>query len=69
MGNDSRVFEGADLVFVTESVYAVVQICMLMDCGVSSEILTRKANSSTMTWYRERLKAAIARVRRQLTSQ
>jgi hypothetical protein len=69
MGNDSRVFEGADLVFVTESVYAVVRMCMLMDCGVSPEILTRKANSPTMMWYRERLKAAIARVRRQLASQ
>jgi hypothetical protein len=69
MGSDSRVFEGADLLFLTESVYAVVRICMLMDCGVSPEILTRKANSPRMMWYRERLKVAIARVRSQLASQ
>jgi hypothetical protein len=69
LGTDSRVFEGADLVFLTESVYAVVRICMLMECGVSPEILTRKANSPTMTWYRERLKAALETVRSQVASQ
>jgi hypothetical protein len=66
LANDSRVFEGADLVFLTESVYAVVRICMLMECGVSHETLTRKANSSTAAWYRDRLKASLHTVRTQL---
>jgi hypothetical protein len=69
LGTDSRVFDGADLIFLTESVYAVVRICMLMECGVSPETLTRKANSPTMTWYRERLMETIERVRRQLANQ
>jgi len=69
LGTNSRVFHGADLLFLTESVYAVVRICMLMECGVSPETLTRKANSPTMTWYRERLKGTIEKVRSQLAGQ
>jgi hypothetical protein len=69
LGNNSRVFHGADLLFLTESVYAVVRICMLMECGVSSETLTKKANSPAMTWYRDRLKATIEKVRSQLAGQ
>ena len=43
IGPKSREFRGEDLLFLTESVYAVVRICMLMECGVSHEILTSKA--------------------------
>jgi hypothetical protein len=66
LATESRVFDGADLLFLTESVYAVVRICMLMECGVSPETLTEKANSSTMTWYRDRLRGAMENVRSQL---
>jgi hypothetical protein len=69
LANDSRIFEGADLIFLTESVYAVVRICMLMECGVSPKTLTEKANSSTVAWYRDRLKGALKNVRSQLASQ
>jgi hypothetical protein len=66
IGPDSKEFRGEDLLLLTESVYAVVRICMLMECGVSHEILTRKANSSSIAWYRERLKGSMERVRSQL---
>jgi hypothetical protein len=66
IGPDSRIFRGEDLLFLTESVYAVVRICMLMECGVSQEILTSKANSSSVTWYRDRLMGSMERVRSQL---
>jgi hypothetical protein len=66
IGPDSKEFRGEDLLLLTESVYAVVRICMLMECGVSHEILTRKANSSSITWYRERLQGGMERVRSQL---
>ncbi len=66
LGTNSRVFRGADLLFLTESVYAVVRICMLLECCVSHETLVEKANSSTSTWYRDRLKGSLERVRRQL---
>jgi hypothetical protein len=66
IGPKSREFRGEDLVFLTESVYAVVRICMLMECGVSHEILTSKANSSSMSWYRDRLVRSMERVRSQL---
>ncbi|HKR49383.1 MAG TPA: HEPN domain-containing protein [Pseudonocardiaceae bacterium] len=68
LGNNSRMFDGGDLTFLTESVYAVVRICMLMECGVSPETLIEKVNSPTITWYRERLKETIERVRSQFTS-
>jgi hypothetical protein len=66
IGPDSKEFRGEDLLLLTDSVYAVVRICMLMECGVSHEILTRKANSSSITWYRERLQRGMERVRSQL---
>ncbi|MEV4139370.1 HEPN domain-containing protein [Dactylosporangium sp. NPDC049742] len=63
---DSPEFSGGDLMFLTESVYAVVRTCMLLDCGVSIDILTQKASSNRLFWYRERLAEAIERVREQL---
>ena len=68
LGTDSREFVGADLVFLAESVYAVVRICILIECGVSPATLAAKADSQAMTWYRERLKGAIATVRDQLAA-
>ena len=64
---DSPEFDGGDLVFLTESVYAVVRICMLLDCGVSIDALTQKADSDTVYWYRGRLARSIERVRQQLS--
>jgi hypothetical protein len=66
---DSRVFLGADLLFLSESVYAVVRICMLLECGVAPEALIEKANAPTMTWYRNRLKKSLEKARSQLTTQ
>jgi ApeA N-terminal domain 1 len=62
---DSPEFDGGDLVFLTESVYAVVRICMLLDCGLPINTLTQKADSGSVYWYRERLAQAIERVREQ----
>jgi hypothetical protein len=64
---DSQEFNGGDLVFLTESVYAVVRICMLLDCGVAIDTLTQKAHSDTVYWYRGRLALSIERVREQLS--
>jgi hypothetical protein len=64
---DSPELNGGDLVFLTESVYAVVRICMLLDCGVSIDTLTQKADSDTVYWYRSRLAQSIERVRQQLS--
>jgi hypothetical protein len=65
---DSRVFRGGDLLFLSESVYAVVRICMLMECGAAHEMLIEKANAPMMTWYRNRLKKSLEKVRSQLAS-
>jgi len=69
LGNNSRSFEGSDLLFLAESVYAVVCICMLLECGVSSETLASKVNSHRMTWDRERLMKLIVNVRSQFTDE
>jgi hypothetical protein len=63
---DSPEFDGGDLVFLTDSVYAVVRICMLLDCGVSIDTLTQKADSYPVYGYRGRLAKSIERVRNQL---
>jgi hypothetical protein len=63
---DSPEFDGGDLVFLTESVYAVVRICMLLDCGVAIDTLKQKADSDTIYRYRGRLAQSIERVREQL---
>ncbi|WP_433051126.1 HEPN domain-containing protein [Dactylosporangium sp. CS-033363] len=63
---DSPEFDGGDLVNLTDSVYAVVRTCMLLDCGVSMEMLTRKASSANVFWYRGRLAQSIERVREQM---
>jgi ApeA N-terminal domain 1 len=63
---DSPEFDGGDLVFLTESVYAVVRICMLLDCGVPIDTLTQNADSGSVYWYRGRLAQAIEHVREQL---
>ena len=63
---DSPEFDGGDLVFLTESAYAVVRICMLLECGVPINVLTQKADSGSVYWYRQRLAQAIERVREQL---
>lgn len=66
LGNNSQTFDGSDLHFLAESVYAVVRICMLIECGVPLETLTEKANSPAIAWYRDRLLKAIERVRKQV---
>jgi hypothetical protein len=53
--------EGADLFYMAESVYAVVRVCMLLESGVSMDIIDRKANEPHMLWYKGQLAASIAR--------
>ena len=62
----SPEFSGSDLRVLTDSVYAVVRTCMLLDCGVSMETLAEKADSEPLSWYRHRLEEAINRVREDL---
>ena len=66
LGDNSRKFSGSDLFFLAESVYAVVRICMLLEAGVSVELLTEKASAQAVTWYRERLKGSVDRIRQEL---
>lgn len=66
LAGDSRAFSGSDLIFLTESVYAIVRLCMLMESGVSQETLIQKATASNMTWYRGRLMETIEKVRMQI---
>lgn len=66
LGAQPRVFDGGDLYFLSESVYAVLRICMLHEVGVAHETLAAKANADSMTWYGERLKRSLAAVRAEL---
>ncbi|WP_158698016.1 ApeA N-terminal domain 1-containing protein [Streptomyces prunicolor] len=64
MGEVARSFGGAELAFLTESVISVVRVCMLLECGVESEILRAKADSYAIIWYKPRLERALEVVRR-----
>lgn len=66
LNTHSPEFHGSDLLFLTESVYAVVRTCMLLDCGVPSDLLAKKADSGPLAWYRRRLDDAMDRVREDL---
>ena len=54
---------GADLYRMSESVYAVARICMLLEAEVSADVLDRKANEWHMLWYKHDLAATIKKVR------
>ncbi|MBN1630592.1 MAG: hypothetical protein JW990_12565, partial [Thermoleophilia bacterium] len=68
LGRNSRQFDGEDLLFLTESVYAVARVCMLLATGVPVDAIASKAESEPMSWYRSRLKRSIERIRTQLRS-
>lgn len=59
----ARNFEGVDLRYLSESVYAVTRACMLLAAGVPAEVLAAKAESAELTWYRGGLHRAITKVR------
>jgi hypothetical protein len=59
-------FAGSDLFYLSESIYAVVRFCMLLEAGVPLEVLAKKAGSQRVAWYGTQLSDSITRVRRQL---
>ncbi|MCY1137776.1 hypothetical protein OWR29_07175 [Actinoplanes sp. Pm04-4] len=66
INSTSPNFSGSHLLYLTESVFAVVRTCMLLDCGVPIEAVTVKAESDMVFWYRTRLTEAINQVRDEL---
>jgi hypothetical protein len=68
VGAESQEFDGGDLFFLTESVYAVVRVCMLLESGVPLDLLTEKAGNASITRYRERLHRSLERIRTQLAT-
>lgn len=59
-------FRGGDLYFLSESVYSVVRICMLLEIGVRKEVLAEKVGAYSLSWYAPRLAGAVPRMKRQL---
>jgi hypothetical protein len=66
LGSDEYRFSGEDLLWLSESVYSVVRICMVQEIGVDNAILTQLAESDQATWYRDRLAVSLERVRAEL---
>lgn len=64
VGEASRSFGGAELVFYTESVISVVRVCMLLECGVAADSLKAKADSYPLIWFKSRLEDALDVARR-----
>ena len=69
---DSEVsaVDGSDLYYLSESVYSLLRICMLLEIGVAESKIVENSASYELTWYRERLNGAIrrARITRAITS-
>ncbi|MFF0243396.1 ApeA N-terminal domain 1-containing protein [Streptosporangium sandarakinum] len=66
-GNESP-FSGGDLNSLSESVYSVMRVCMLLECGIPQEILASKRESSSASWGADKIKSAVERVRAQMKS-
>ncbi|MFC6021882.1 HEPN domain-containing protein [Plantactinospora solaniradicis] len=62
LGSGSRSFDSRHLLSLTESVFAVVRICMLLESGVSIETLTKKADSASRGWYQDRLGRTLQKI-------
>jgi hypothetical protein len=59
-------FDGGDLYYLSESLYALARACMLMELGVSGARIAEKSNSQPFSWYSNRLNGAVERLRRDL---
>lgn len=62
IGANAGMFDDS-LLFLSESVYAVVRICMLLEAGVPIEVLERRASAYPFDWYKERLQRSIEKIR------
>ncbi|MEU6425622.1 HEPN domain-containing protein [Microbispora sp. NPDC046973] len=60
---DEESFRGGDLYFLAESVYAVMRVCMLLEAGISREVLASKKGSEPVSWHMDRVASAMERVR------
>ncbi|WP_326552880.1 HEPN domain-containing protein [Micromonospora sp. NBC_01813] len=59
LSSERRSFDERHLLPLTESVFAVVQICMLLQSGVPIETVSKKAASYRRTWYQAPLKQSL----------
>jgi hypothetical protein len=57
--SDAEEFNSDDLYFLSESIYAVVRLCMLLEAGVPLEMLTRKMTEGSAAWYGTQLSDAM----------
>jgi Apea-like HEPN len=55
-------FENDDLFYLSESMYSLIRLCMLLEIGAPKRVLRDKALGYRLTWYKERLREAIIRI-------
>jgi hypothetical protein len=67
LGESPIKLKGSDLYFLSESVYAVLRICMLLESGVPEASLAAKSSSTAITWHARRVQEAIDRAREVLS--
>jgi hypothetical protein len=65
---DRTQFNGGDLYWLAESVFAVVRICLLLDCGLNPNTVESLSETESMTWARRKIEAATNRARTTLRS-
>ncbi|MEV7012237.1 HEPN domain-containing protein [Streptosporangium sp. NPDC051022] len=63
LASDSRTFKNGDLYYLSESVYSVLRVCMLLESGVPESALAAKSNSNALTWHKERILQSINNIR------
>ncbi|MFI7224411.1 HEPN domain-containing protein [Nonomuraea angiospora] len=63
LAGDKSSFEGSDLYYLSESVYAVMRVCMLLECDIPPGVLAAKRESNAASWHMERIATSIERAR------
>ncbi|SDH79377.1 hypothetical protein SAMN05421869_103265 [Nonomuraea jiangxiensis] len=65
LAGDSRTFNNGDLYYLSESVYSVMRVCMLLESGVPESALAAKSDCNALNWHKERIRQAIDNIRAQ----
>jgi len=69
LGADALRLRDGDLLYLAESVYAVVSVCMLLECGVEPNMIAANIDRGNLFWYKDRLHETVSRLRQQLRQQ
>ncbi|GAA1544579.1 hypothetical protein GCM10009678_29050 [Actinomadura kijaniata] len=66
LGEGPSKIGGSDLYYLSESVFAVLRVCMLVESGISTSVLAVKGSTYPVAWHSEKIKESVQSVREKL---